>query len=350
MSAVKSQQLLVLSMAKGRGSNMNLRARLQAAAKTAAVTNPTGSDIQDRLNRAAEAENNPLRAEKQAPKALPISHAVVESAPEKPWPRRMTYRLDEVKDNPFNARIIYKEEKIRERAMSIRANGQQVAALAILRNGVPILVDGQYRKRGLNYLVQSGHPEYDKIDVDLYPDVPDQELYAMSFRINNEREEQTPLDNAVAWKSLLDEKIFENDSAISVATGISKSDISKTLTILDLSEAIRNLVRTNPDNFSLSTLYQLTLYQKEAGPEKALEIAKRVDKGEISRRGIEIEREKLGKKRKPKIVSRQYDIQGGAMKGKLREWSNRISLDIEVTDQEKRQEIMQEFKEKFGCQ
>lgn len=259
----------------------------------------------------------------------------------------MSVDLALVDDNPFNARCVYKPSRITELAASISAHGQEQPGVAAKRGGRFVLAAGHYRKKALLAVGKS------TIDLLVYPEMSDQELYAHSYRENGEREAQTSLDNAMAWKNLLDQKVFADATAISVATGISLPNVTKTLRALDLSPQVLDVVKEEPDAFPLSVLYELVLFEKDAGTSNAIDMAVRVRSGEASRRDIEEARKHAGEDKKPrklKEVSRQYKIlRGGKSVGQLKDWdSGKVSFEVLLEDPKERAALVDELRAKFG--
>src|SRR5574343_1862761 len=78
--------------------------------------------------------------------------------------------LDQIEPNPFNARHIYRPERVNELATSIGANGQETPGSAVAVGDKVILIAGHYRWKALKSLV---HPML----LVVYPPMSDQELY-----------------------------------------------------------------------------------------------------------------------------------------------------------------------------
>jgi ParB family chromosome partitioning protein len=242
---------------------------------------------------------------------------------------------------------VYKHSRITELAASISAHGQEQPGVAAKRGGRFVLAAGHYRKKALLAVGKS------TIDLLVYPEMSDQELYSHSYRENGEREAQTSLDNALAWKNLLDQKVFSDATAISVATGISLPNVTKTLRALDLSQQVLDVVTEEPETFTLSVLYELVLFEKDAGTSNAIDMAVRVRSGEASRRDIEEARRLAGEDKKPrklKEVSRQYKIlRGGKSVGQLKDWdSGKVSFEVLLDDPKERAALVDELRAKFG--
>lgn len=255
--------------------------------------------------------------------------------------------IEEIDPNPFNARRIYRPERVNAMSRSIQASGQLMPGLATMRNGRFVLAAGHYRWKGITTA------KLPSMKLMVHEGLTDQELYEISFKENDERNEQSPLDNALAWRELLNDKIYANESAIAEAIGISLPNVNKTLAILKLSDEVLELVRLTPEKFALTALYELVQLEKsEAGRTQSVEMAKKIAEGEAGRKEVAELRATLespAKERKPKENSRQYKIQiEGAEAGSIKEWdSGRLALDVVIKDPAERSAILHELKRRF---
>lgn len=252
-----------------------------------------------------------------------------------------------VDENPFNARRLYRPERVHELAASIRADGQLVPGIATVRNGRRVLAGGHYRLRALKVAGKT------KIKLLIHPGLTDQQLYQLSYKENAEREQQTPLDNAIAWDALIKDGIYPSESAIAEVTGMSLPNVNKTLSVLKLSSGVLDLVRERPESFALTTLYQLRLLEGAAGSSVASEMAVKVRDEAAVAKDVELLRARYENKpaRKTKETSRQHKLLGpdGAHVGLLKDWdSGKVTFEITLKDPSKRQELIEELKARFS--
>lgn len=252
-----------------------------------------------------------------------------------------------IDENPFNARRLYRPERVHELAGEIRADGQLVPGLATIRNGRRVLAGGHYRFRALKAAGKT------RMKLMIHPNLSDQQLYQVSYKENAEREQQSPLDNALAWKSLMDEGVYPSESAISEATGMSLPNVNKTMSILKLSDGILDIVKERPEPFALSTLYQLSLLERAAGTLVAAAMAAKVKDEVAVCRDVEEARARYENKpvRKQKETSRQHKLLAadGAALGVLKDWdSGKVTFEITLIDPVKRQALVDELKAKFA--
>lgn len=255
-------------------------------------------------------------------------------------------------DNPLNARRIYDPEVVQDRAASIATYGQKTPGLATPVPGKPgkyYLIDGHYRKRALLAA--------NKVEMECFveQDVGDLDLYRLSFLLNEQRSGQSALDNAIAWRQLIDESKVNKEEEISELTGISPGTVSKTLALLRLPESVLGVMKEKPAAIGIAAGYELTLYFKLRGEDATRELAQRIVSEGLSSREVEAIRKHAqeGRARKVKEISRQYKIRSeqGDVLGTIKEWdSGRVVLDIQVGDQGAREALVESLKSRFGMQ
>jgi ParB family chromosome partitioning protein len=254
--------------------------------------------------------------------------------------------LELIDQNPFNARKIYSAERVKELAASIGVNGQDIPGVATRRNGRFVLAAGHYRLRALKLLAVK------TMNLMVIDGLTDKELYTHSYRENAERAAQTSLDNALSWRELLDQGVYKSETEIADATGQSQPNVNKTLAALRLSPPVLELIKEDPKEFALTTLYELALYEAVAGQSSTLTIAKLVLQGDAGRKEIQEARQKLAspQQRKRKETSRQYKIQReGQLIGSLKEWdSGKVTFEVSLSDAKDRANLIAELRQRFG--
>ncbi len=239
---------------------------------------------------------------------------------------------------------------MQERAASIATHGQKTPGLAApdpSRPGHYILIDGHYRKRAL---ASAG-----KLEMECFVenDLSDLDFYRLSFMLNEQRSDQSALDNAIAWRQLLDEGKVQKEEDICELTGISAGTVNKTLALLRLPESVLSVMRERPNAIGIAAGYELTLYYKLAGEDRTRELATRIMTDGLSSREVESIRKQVqeGKSRKVKEISRQYKIRtdGGQLLGTIKEWdSGRVMLDVQLSDRSAREALVEALKARFG--
>ena len=252
-------------------------------------------------------------------------------------------------DNPMNARQIYDPETIKSMAASIATRGQLVPAPAVAHPDLPghvLLIDGHYRKRALQ---SAGKTE---IDVVLHEISNELDMYRLSFLINEERNAQSPLDNALAWDKLLaDKKVLGGDS-IAEMLGISPALVTKTMAFLKLPDAALLKVREHPAKFGAAIGYAVYRCSKSMTEHDLLALMERIVVEDLSSRTVEglVSKLEASGPRKTKEVGRQYKIFVDKTQiGFIKEWdSGRVALEVKLKDPKERQALLDELKRKFN--
>ena len=301
-------------------------------------------DITDRLRQAKEMANSHPMSEK--PRMPDVGNAVVVFPDVGLNAHYHEVSVDLIDPNPFNARRIYRPERVKELSASILSHGQDIPGIATYRDGRYVLAAGHYRLRA----IRLGGLQTMKLMV--HPNLTDQELFAYSYRENAEREGQSALDNALCWQFLLDSQVYRSETDLAEVTGVSLPTVNKTLRILQLSKPVLDFVQEDPCKFSLSALYELALYEAVAkDPAATLALAVQAGEGVIGRTQIQEARAGIEapKIRKAKETSRQYKIQrDGKQLGTVKAWdSGRIALDVVVDDERERNEVLSLLKQHF---
>lgn len=258
--------------------------------------------------------------------------------------------IKHVRDNPRNARKLYDPVKISQRAASIRQDGQMTPAPACLdweNPGRYILIGGHYRKKAL---LQNGAT---LIQIKLMPAKNNADLYRLSYVENDEREEGTPLDDALAWQEMKYLGEVSSDDEIAAIVKKPRTTVNKTLQILSLPPPVLDILKDTPDKFTLTAGYELTLMIPYFGPEDLQRFALQIASGDISTRELirlKEEKKQPHSPRKPKEISRQHKIlSNGAQVGTIKDWdSGKVVLEVTLLDPTERQRLVDELRIRFG--
>lgn len=263
--------------------------------------------------------------------------------------RIVTAPLHQIHDNPLNAREIYDPNIVKELAASMVTRGQIVLAPAVDHPDFPghfLLIDGHYRKKAA---VAAGLAT---LDLEVREHEGDVELYRLSWMLNEERSAQSPLDNAFAWRKLLDQKVVASEGQIAEMLGVSPSTVNKTLSLLNLPSVALDRMRERPGKFGIFTGYELTMAAKKLAASELVGLVDRIVSEDLSTRQVAAIRAKLetadGRKRKE--TSRQYKIHSGDLQiGSLKEWdSGKVLLEIVLPDAKDRVAMVAALRAQFG--
>lgn len=252
-------------------------------------------------------------------------------------------------ENPFNARFIYRQERIEELAASMRANGQDTPVMVTPRNGRFTLAAGHYRRKAV---IMNGTG---KIKAMVHPDLDDHALYLMSHRENDERSEQTALDNAYCWSNVLKKGLYDSETSLAEAIKKSLPTVNKTLAILDLPEPVLAIIAELPEAFSLTALYELTQLAKATDDLTLLkQVAEKIREGEAGRAEVKAIRERISQQdnKQPRTRqgnSRQYKIEfDGAKAGFIKDFDHgKVVFEVNGLSPEDRAELVETLKTRF---
>jgi ParB family chromosome partitioning protein len=135
-----------------------------------------------------------------------------------------------LKSNPCPPRAVYTNAMIDDMATQLLASGQRISATAYLGDhGEPILIEGETRFRGAR---AAGIPTL-RVEIRPRPE-NERALYEEARGANVERNQQTPLDDAIRWKDLLARGVYPSQAAIAKALNIGEDMVSRTLALANL--------------------------------------------------------------------------------------------------------------------
>jgi ParB family chromosome partitioning protein len=244
-----------------------------------------------------------------------------------------------VKDHPRNARQVYDPARIDEMATSIARDGQRVPAVVMpdpAEAGTYLLIEGRYRKRALQSLGRS------TLLASIVEPLSDLEAYRLSLLLNEERNDQTILDNALSWKSMLDDGTYRSQDHIAEHLNIKQGTVSKTLALLDLPAGVLNIIKTRPASFGIRIAQELRQLSKLVD-EAALEaVAEQVIDEKLSVRDLERLRDRKTQEPLTRERSRAYPLQWGNVRlGSIREFEDgRLKIDLSNAPERLRADII----------
>ncbi|AOI80760.1 ParB/RepB/Spo0J family partition protein [Burkholderia sp. NRF60-BP8] len=164
--------------------------------------------------------------------------------------------------NPFNPRVFYSESSLHELALTLKREGQ-IEPIKVTRlpefPGKLVVIDGQRRLRATSI---NGD---ETINATFRTDHTPEQLYTIAYRANHDHERQTIFDDAVAWKRLLDEKVFADQNTLAEKIGKDKASISKTLSLNALPNTLLERMASASDVVGLQAAYFLKLIFERLG-------------------------------------------------------------------------------------
>ncbi|MBR8180635.1 ParB/RepB/Spo0J family partition protein [Burkholderia ambifaria] len=164
--------------------------------------------------------------------------------------------------NPFNPRVFYSESSLHELALTLKREGQ-IEPIKVTRlpefPGKLVVIDGQRRLRATSI---NGD---ETINATFRTDHTPEQLYTIAYRANHDHERQTIFDDAVAWKRLLDEKVFPDQNTLAEKIGKDKASISKTLSLNALPNTLLERMASANEVVGLQAAYFLKLIFERLG-------------------------------------------------------------------------------------
>jgi ParB family chromosome partitioning protein len=246
------------------GANQDTSAMLQALKDTGANRTPTNTD--------------------ETPATLPpLTTFSQQASVEGLTPGQyVTLPISVLVRSSYNARVYYSQEEVDQTAVSMSVDGQQVPALGYVKENVVVIVDGGKRMAScvagkistLNVLI-------------INPPATARDEYELSRKINDFRSSQTTFDDAVRWRELLEQGVYENGETLARSLGISPSNVSKTMGLNRIPTGLRRMMADNPQTCALSIAYEISCIfskaEEESEQERLSEIAEDVVQSIISK-------------------------------------------------------------------
>jgi ParB/RepB/Spo0J family partition protein len=147
--------------------------------------------------------------------------------------KQSTLRLEWLRPNPGQPRRQFSPEEMQALQASIQTHGILEPIVVRLVGQTYEIICGERRFRAAQAL---GLPEVPAV----VRDATDDEAFILSIQENVQRNDLTPLEEARAYKTILDKGQIQSQRELARLLGISQSRISHKLALLDLPEDIQN--------------------------------------------------------------------------------------------------------------
>lgn len=234
--------------------------------------------------------------------------------------------LEKLHTNPFNARRVISQSALDELAATMKDRGQDVAVLAYTdATGKICLIDGHRRLRA------AAIAGLKTLRVDMRPQPPDNKaLYLASRQANNDREDQTPLDDALGWKMLLENGTYSTQVELAKDVNVSEAVMSRTLSIAEFPKTLINQLGERPSLMNLRMLDALKRYHVQAGDDATEAFILEVVKEDMSSRDVDNHRKSLSKTpvSRARSVVRAFKFDHGNSVIKRFAGQGRLSIEI----------------------
>jgi ParB family transcriptional regulator, chromosome partitioning protein len=150
----------------------------------------------------------------------------------------LTIPVEDIEPNPHQPREHFDEDAVEELAMSIKEKGL-LQPVSVRRFGSGFqLVAGERRLRA------SKTAGLDSIPAILFDISSDQEMMELSLIENVQREDLNPIEEAKAYRALIDD-CFLTQEEVASRVGKDRSSVANTLRLLALAEEVRDALEGN---------------------------------------------------------------------------------------------------------
>lgn len=253
--------------------------------------------------------------------------------------------LESIVSNPVNPRAVYTLQAVDDMAVSLREQGQHIAATGFVRDRQVVLIQGETRLRGARL---AGLKTL-RVEIKSEP-ATDLALYKSARAANVERREQTALDDAIRWKEMLDKKVFPSQSALAHELGIKggESTVSRTLSLAALPQRVMTSLAEHPSLLTFQMLNAVREYCEVCGEENTLEYIPQIEKNGWGYRKVAEDAANAKKEpiKRPRGQREPLSFAGGKGEIKTFDGGRRLEVSIKgITDLDAAQKFIDGLKE-----
>lgn len=210
-------------------------------------------------------------------------------------------KLSNIKKNPYQPRTIFNDEKIKELAESIEKNGLlQPIIVKPTVNGYYI-VAGERRFRAFEYLNKDEIPAIIK-------EFDDEEMMIFSILENLQREDLSPLEEAISYKKLMDKTNYKQEE-LAEKLGKSRPYLANSLRLLKLPLEIKTYLAEG----KISAAHARTLLALK-DKDTMVKVCEKIVAENMSVRALEKYVATFGEKKQVKIVKKDIFIEDQEIK------------------------------------
>ncbi len=216
--------------------------------------------------------------------------------------------LDELRPNPYQPRKVFDNEALEELSSSIREHG--VFQPIIIKKSIKgyEIIAGERRVRASKLAGKETIPA-------IVRDFTDEEMMEISLLENLQRENLNPIEEAQAYKSMLD-KLGITQEELSIKVGKSRSHITNIVGILRLPEEVQKMIAQEK-----LTMSHAKILSKLESEEDILDMANRIVNQKLPVHDVEeltLEKQKKNKiERKASSFNNEYKYVEDMLRDKL---------------------------------
>lgn len=147
--------------------------------------------------------------------------------------------LSKLISNPYQPRIQMEPEALRELSNSIEQNGL-LQPIVVAKDGDVLTIIAGHRRAEAHKILGK-----ELIKAIIMDKVVHAQLALLPLVENLQRSDMDPIENAIAFKKILDDNIVESQNELAEKVGVSKSWLSKTLSVLRLPTSLLTKIQTD---------------------------------------------------------------------------------------------------------
>lgn len=234
--------------------------------------------------------------------------------------------LHRLRPNPYPPRTYYHPSAIAEMADSLAKHKQIMAARGYVdENGFVVVIAGETRRRaapiaGLQTL---------RVEILPKPENPI-EMYKLARAENIDRNAQTPLDDAFAWKKMLNEGMYPTAAALAKDLDVPEDYVSRTLSLCVLPHAVVTACAAYPNLMTSRMLTALREFYEQEGEEKTLALVNEVNEQSLGYREVTARRMAGGRDPAQRARAYREPISYSGAKGDLKTFEKGGRLELKL--------------------
>ena len=238
-------------------------------------------------------------------------------------------QLGKIYSNPEGPRTLYPNSEVEEMIEKLRADGQREAATGFVNAAGQItLIDGETRFRA------SKHLGWETLRIEIKAKPKDElELYEQAYSANNDRRSQSPLDDALRWKDLLERKKYKNQADISRRLRKSEAEVSRVIQLASLPLKIIKAISEHAELVNIKMLSALREFHDVRGEQDTLDLIFEASTRGLGYREVESRRKASANPvKRPRSAKEPFTFNG--VRGELRVFGEegRVELAIKGLD------------------
>lgn len=307
--------------------------------------------VSEAMDLAAKAHQSTLSGKTPLPAFKPYTPEPATDAPKAAEPAHAagrdirTISLDLIDENPFAPREVYAPEVLRERAESLRVNGQYEVIHVIPHPDKPgrfMIADGWTRVTACRL-----HKVADSLAAQVHHDLTPLQAAWLGYNHNESREQHCDLDRAFFFDKMYAQGLTQAE--VARRTGISQTQLSFYTAYRKLPEETLQVIRLDPQRFPAYIAQNLAKVARKVSEDKASSLASIFrTNGQsvnwlINQCALLLDREPRVSQKK---VGKIFRYSNGTLRQKGAQFD--LSLQIDEAEQEDFAKALEELLSRFG--